>query len=134
MAPEIDAGSVAVLTLAYIGDSFYELAVRTEMLRRRNAGAGDVNRRAKKFTNATAQARIAELLEGLMSDEEHHIYKRGRNAKSVSAPHSCSVGDYRKATGLETLMGHLYLEGKEERARRLIIKGLELYEGEMNAG
>lgn len=124
----INAADVSSLTLAYIGDSFYELTIRTEMLRRHNAGAGDVDKYTKKFTNAPAQAKIAELLEAQLSEEEYHIFKRGRNAKSVSAPHSCSIGEYRKATGLEALVGHLYLSGKEGRARELILAGLRLYE------
>lgn len=133
MAQEVSGADVSSLTLAYVGDSFFELTVRTEMLRRHNASAGDVNRHAKKFTNAAAQARMAELLEEYMSEAEHQIFKRGRNAKSLSAPHSCSIGEYRKATGLEALAGFLYLEGKETRARELILKGIALYEGEMNA-
>ena len=60
-----------------------------------------------------------------------HVYKRGRNAKSASVPSSCTVVEYRKATGLEALIGYLYIDGQKERAEELILRGIEKYDLEL---
>mgnify|MGYP002624309873 CR=1 FL=1 len=123
-----DPDSVSSLTLAYIGDSVFELNVRSIALERHNGSVNDVNAFAKKYSRASAQAKMALLLEGIMDERELRIFKRGRNAKSVSAPHTCSISEYRRATGLEALAGYLYLEGNIQRAAELIEKGIELME------
>ena len=127
-----DANSVSNLSLAFLGDSVYELVIRNLALLKHNGNAGDLNHITKEYTNAKAQAAISELLLEELSEEEMHIYKRGRNAKSVSAPKSCSISEYRRATGLEALFGHLYLDGKISRITELITKGLEKYEQRIN--
>lgn len=127
MAQEINPDEVSVLALAYVGDSFYELIVRTNMLMEHNVKSGDLNKLTKQFTNAQAQSKIADLLADHLTEEEFHVYKRGRNAKGVSAPHSCTVGEYRKATGLEALLGYLYLNREDERAIELIVLGIRLF-------
>ena len=122
---EIDPASVSSLTLAYLGDSVYELILRTLALERHNGNPNDTNRFAKEYSNAPAQARIADALAEEMSEKEMAVFKRGRNAKSVSAPKNCRVGEYRKATGLEALCGYLYLSGNEARAKSLVETGIE---------
>ena len=126
----IDPNSVSSLTLAYLGDSVYELIVRTFALKRHNGNANEVNRCAKSFSNAAAQAMIAGLLLDELSEKELQVYKRGRNAKSVSAPKSCSISEYRRATGLEALCAYLYLSGNPQRAFELVQSGIEKYERE----
>lgn len=111
---------VSSLTLAYLGDSVYELIVRTIALEQHNGKPNEVNSFAKKYSNAQAQARIADILQDKMSDEEMAVYKRGRNAKSVSAPHSCTISEYRRATGLEALCAYLYLKDEMKRAFELV--------------
>jgi ribonuclease-3 family protein len=122
------AAETSTLTLAYIGDSFYELIVRTFALKQFNGSAGEVSKNAKKYSNAAAQAEIARLIIEELSEEELRVFKRGRNAKSISAPHTCTISEYRIATGLEALCGYLFLEEREERAIELVHKGIELYE------
>lgn len=130
MAQEIDRPMftdptrVASLTLAYVGDSVYELIIRSIALERHNGKAGDLNTFAKKYSNAPAQAKLAGLLLEEMSEEETAVYKRGRNAKSVSAPHSCTISEYRRATGLEALCAYLYLKGNMTRAFELVRMGI----------
>lgn len=115
-----DPMGVSSLTLAYLGDSVYELIVRTIALEQHNGKPNEVNSFAKKYSNAQAQARIADILQDKMSDEEMAVYKRGRNAKSVSAPHSCTISEYRRATGLEALCAYLYLKDEMKRAFELV--------------
>ena len=129
MAQEItDLNAVSSLTLAYIGDSVYELILRQAAVMRYNGNVNEINHYAKQFSNAQAQAVIAGLLLEDMTDEELHVFKRGRNAKSVSAPRTCSISEYRRATGLEALCGYLFLCGRESRAKELVLGGIAKYE------
>ena len=59
-----------------------------------------------------------------LTEEELAIYKRGRTAKSYTSAKNASILDYRKATGLEALIGYLYLSGREERVLFLIKEGI----------
>ena len=64
-----------------------------------------------------------------LTEEEHGIYKRGRNAKSVSPAKNQSITDYRRATGFEALMGYLYLNHQMKRLIDLVKLGMERTEG-----
>jgi ribonuclease-3 family protein len=106
------------LTLAFLGDCVYELLVR-----RRLVSAGEVqykhlHARSVEKVRASYQAAGARLIEPLLSEEELGVLKRGRNAKSP-VPKSASVGDYRLATGLESLFGYLSLIGDDARIDEL---------------
>ncbi len=63
-----------------------------------------------------------------LNEEEHAVYRRGRNARSVSPAKNQSITDYRRATGFEALIGHLYLSGEYERLTELVTIGLEAME------
>ena len=63
---------------------------------------------------------MIENLMPVLSEEEITIYKRGRNAKSYTKAKNATVVDYRKATGLEALMGYLYLKEDTKRIIELI--------------
>ena len=74
----IDASAVNPLVLAYIGDSFYELTVRTYSLGQHNSSVERVNNYTKKYTRATAQSAISDLLADELTEKEMHVYKIGR--------------------------------------------------------
>ena len=61
-----------------------------------------------------------------LTEEEHDVYRRGRNAKSFTTAKNATVADYRKATGFEALMGYLYLENRFDRAVYLPRRALDL--------
>lgn len=115
------------LNLAFIGDSVYELIIRNKVLAGYNGSVKEVNARAGRFTCATAQSRMILALEGDLTEEELRIYKRGRNAKSVSAPKSCTISEYRHATGFEALLGYLFLADRHDRLLELVEKALESF-------
>ena len=77
---------------------------------------------------ASAQSKMMRRLQEELTEEEHAVYKRGRNAKSVSPAKNQSVTDYRRATGFEALMGYLYLKKDWERMLKLVKTGLESLE------
>ena len=116
------------LALAFMGDSVYEIIIRSIVVQEANRPAGQLNKIKVKYVNAAAQAKIIEFLEPFLTDEESDVYKRGRNAKSYTSAKNQSVNDYRKATGLEALCGYLYLKGDMERLIDLLKKGVDVIE------
>ncbi len=77
---------------------------------------------------ASAQSQMMRVLQERLTEEEHAVYKRGRNAKSVSPAKNQSVTDYRRATGFEALMGYLYFKKEWKRMLELVKIGLESLE------
>lgn len=121
---EVDMKAYSPLTLAYIGDAVYELVIRTMVVEKGNRQASQLHRLTTSYVKAQAQAAMIEALESELTEEELAIYKRGRNAKSYTSAKNASILDYRKATGLEALIGYLYLSGREERVLFLIKEGI----------
>lgn len=112
------------LVLAYIGDAFYELAVRTRVLSRGNASVDSLNHRATNLSKAVTQGKIARLLmEGDLTEEEVRVLKRGRNAHPVSTSRRAAIAEYHMATGYETLIGWHYVNDRAERALEIIALG-----------
>ena len=106
------------LTLAYLGDGVYELMVRDRLIRRKNCPNGTLHREALHFVSATAQSDGLEAILPLLTEEEEALYKRGRNSDAVGHRNS-DVIQYKRATGLETLFGYLYLTGQTDRLTEL---------------
>ncbi len=113
------------LTLAYIGDAVYDLIIRTLVVNKGNQQVQKLHKETITMVQASAQARMITALNGQLSEEEHAVYKRGRNAKSASPAKNQSISDYHKATGFEALLGYLYLKNDWKRMMELIKTGLE---------
>ncbi len=103
------------LTLAYIGDSVYEVYVRAHLLSGGNLPSSKLHRLSIQYVSAEAQSAFYNIIEPMLSEEEIAIFKRGRNAKSCTVPKHAGVIDYKRATGVEALIGYLYLSGRQER-------------------
>lgn len=121
---EVDIRTYSPLTLAYIGDSIYDVIVRTVVVGRGNKRAGDLHKASIRYVNAGTQAALIDALREDLTEEEMAVYKRGRNAKSYTMAKNASVMEYRKATGMEALIGYLYLQGEMERILELLQIGL----------
>lgn len=122
---EIDVKTYSPLALAFMGDCIFEIIIRTVVVERGNRRAESLHKTKSAVVNAKVQARIAEELLPELTEEELLCYKRGRNAKSHTVAKNASVGEYRKATGLEALYGYLYLCDREDRLLELTKLGLE---------
>lgn len=122
--PAQDIRRYSPLTLAYIGDSIYDLVIRTLLVGKGNAPVNALHHQASAVVKAEAQKESLYRMEPLLTEEERSVYRRGRNAKSYTTAKNASVVDYRIATGLEALMGYLYLSGQTERLLYLIKAGL----------
>ena len=77
---------------------------------------------------ASTQSKMMRTMQEHLTEEEHAVYKRGRNAKSVSPAKNQSITDYRRATGFEALLGYLYLKKDYKRLLDLVKLGLESLE------
>lgn len=132
MAQEIK--DIPSLNLAFLGDAVYELLLREYVIRNYKGNVNALNKRTTEYSKAVTQAKIADILLGktesaecFLSEEEQTIFRRGRNAKSVSLPKSCTPSEYRKATGFESLIGYLYLQGREKRILEIVTYGIDKY-------
>lgn len=125
---EVDIRTYSPLTLAYIGDCVFDLIVRTVVVERGNEPANKLHHKTVTYVKAQTQAQLIDAMLSDLTEEELGVYKRGRNAKSYTTAKNASVGDYRKATGLETLVGYLYLQGSAERILELLQIGLHKLE------
>lgn len=123
--PEVDIRTYSPLVLAYIGDGIYELIVRTILVDQGNCQANVLHRKASSHVKASAQAAMIQALLEELTEEEMQIYKRGRNAKTVSMAKHATMHDYRHATGFEALMGYLYLTDQMKRMIDLVKMGME---------
>lgn len=117
-APEYTAsevGAFSTLALAHLGDGVFELMMRTALAQAGVTSAAMLHKETVRRVNAPAQAKAAEHVMPALSDEELAVYKRGRNAKVNGIPQKADVSEYHAATGLETLFGWLWLQGRTER-------------------
>ncbi len=114
-----DWRELPVSTLAYIGDAVYELYVRMALLKT-GGHSGDLHRKTVKLVKASAQAEAANRIMSQLSEAETAVYRRGRNNQPTSQSKNADPVDYRVATGLETLIGYLYLSAQEERLREIL--------------
>jgi len=103
------------VTLAFIGDAVYGLLVREHLIKSGILNANILHRLTIGYVSAKSQAKAAELIAPLLSTEEKNTFRRGRNANTSHVPKNSSPIDYRHATGLEALVGYLYLRGESKR-------------------
>ncbi len=122
-----DACQLSPLVLAYIGDAYYEMVVRTHVVSEGNMQVEKLHKKVTGMVRASAQAAIARhyVDTEVFTEEELAVFKRGRNSKSHTMPKNADPADYRRATGLEAVIGYLYLDGQAERAKELTLKGIE---------
>lgn len=107
--------------LAYLGDSVIEVLARELLVEKGIPDSARLNTAAAKYVRATAQSEAVERLSSVMSDTEAAVYRRGRNVGHTNTPRSASAAEYRRATGMESLFGWLWLGGDEGRARARVL-------------
>ena len=106
-------------TLAFLGDAVYELFVRQQLVETANMPVNKLHLLAVEKARASFQSNAYSIIEPQLTEEEQTIWKRGRNANGVKAPKHADPVEYRRATGLETLFGYLFLQGKMDRLEEL---------------
>lgn len=113
-----DPRGLSPLVLAYIGDAVFELWIRSHLVQSGCHQMHNLHGQAVDWVNAGAQARILEVWKPHLTELERDIVRRGRNTKS-GVPRGAKMIDYRLSTGLEALVGYLYLAGQKGRLEEL---------------
>ncbi|MBQ3123979.1 MAG: Mini-ribonuclease 3 [Clostridia bacterium] len=109
------------LVLAYIGDSLYDVYVRSRLIAENgDLSAHKLHVEAIRYVKAHGQSTSVLSIEDKLTDDELSAYKRGRNTKSFTVPKNADVGEYRRATGFEALLGWLYVSKKEDRLNQIM--------------
>ena len=105
------------LALAYLGDAIYEVYIRKHLLDKGICKVNDLQKESIKYVSAKAQSKFLETMcnNGFFTEEEIIVVKRARNHKSHGSPKNTDIITYKKATGLEALIGYLYLNNNKQR-------------------
>ena len=117
-----EAALLPMNVLAYIGDSVYELYIRTHVINNYKANANRLHKATVKHVSAAAQAKsVKHLLDNELLDErESQIVRRGRNCRVTSMPKNADLTEYRYATAFECLIGYLYISNQVDRIKEII--------------
>ncbi len=116
---DVNPRELPSLTLAFVGDSVYELLVREYLLSKGKRQVGELNKEKVAMVCCSAQTNALDKIKHLLTEEEEGVFRRGRNVQVNSVPKNSSLKDYHTATGLEALFGYLYLFGRTERIYEL---------------
>ncbi len=125
---KVEVRNYSALTLAYIGDAVYDLLIRTEVVCKCNHQVKKYHKEVSSVVRAEAQSDMIRALKDVLTEEEREVYHRGRNADVHSKAKNATMGDYKRATGFEALLGYLYLTEQYERITELILLGRERLE------
>ena len=117
---EKDALLLSALSLAYVGDAVHSLFVRQGLVANSQLKPDALHQLASSQVKAAAQAKLAETVESRLTETEASVDLSGRNAKAHHKAKNQTMSDYRKATGLEAVIGYLYLTGQHDRIVELL--------------
>ena len=117
--------TITNLGLAHIGDGVYELLCRSFLVSKGGKTVLKLHRDTVELVKAPTQAKFADKLKPMLTEEEMDYFRRGKNAHTHAAPKSATPQEYAKATGFETLFGALYLLGRKERLMELFAACME---------
>lgn len=117
---QVNAYQYSPLALAYMGDSILDLLVKKYFVTHSNMQPHKYHVEVSKIVKAVNQADYIDQITEELSEDELNVYKRGRNTNTHSKAKNATMGQYRKATGLEALYGYLYLKGDMERLQYFV--------------
>jgi len=117
-----DVNLINGIALAFEGDAVYSLFIRRHLIFQGLTKPNQLHREATKYVSAKAQANLISLMleEGILTEKEEDIYKRGRNANSHTKAKNTDIVTYRMSTGFEAVMGYLHMTEAIERLEELI--------------
>ena len=117
-----DVNLINGIALAFEGDAVYSMYIRRHLIFQGLTKPNQLHREATKYVSAKAQANLISLMleEGVLTEKEEDIYKRGRNANSHTKAKNADIVTYRMSTGFEAVMGYLHMTRAIERLEALI--------------
>ncbi|MBE5736453.1 MAG: ribonuclease III [Clostridiales bacterium] len=116
----IDARNLNPQVLAFVGDGVYSLYIRHKLVVGGNSRGKDLHNEVTSFVKASGQSELIARLLPMLNEDEVAVFKRARNHKTLSQAKNQKITDYRRATGLEAVLGYLYLSGKMDRITSLL--------------
>lgn len=117
--------AISTLGLAHLGDAVFELMVRSWLCLRGKATSKGLHRATVALVAAPAQARMAQKILPILTEEEQDVYRRGRNHSPHAVPKAATREEYQAATAVEALFGTLWLQGKKQRLNELFERMME---------
>ena len=114
-----DFSLVSAHALAYLGDSVLESLIRERLILMGFEKSSSLNKEALNYVTAKNQAIAFSNIEGILTEKEADIFRRGKNSSHLNVPKSASPKEYKIATGFEAIFGYLRLEKNEERILEL---------------
>ena len=120
-----DAKMLSPLVWAYVGDSVYEMFIRTELVNNSNAKPHKLHIESIKYVKAKAQAETLKKINDFLTEEEKDIVRRGRNTENHHVAKNANVADYSHSTAFEALLGYLYLTKQDERLAEILNKCID---------
>ncbi len=120
MKNETEVNLMSPLVWAYVGDSVYELFIRTHLVETTKLKPHRLHIETIKYVKAKAQADILEKLQDVLTEKEKEIVRRARNAENHHLPKNADPADYMHATAFEGLIGYLYLSEQKERLEEIL--------------
>ena len=127
--PKAQVDAISNLGLAHMGDCVYELLCRAYLCAHGGKTVSQLHQETIRMVKATAQAKFADKMLPLLTEEELAYYRRGKNSHVHAVPKSATPAEYAKATGVETLFGALFLLGRKDRANELFMTVMEAEHG-----
>ena len=115
-----DVRMLSPLVWAYIGDSVYEMFIRTNLVNKSNAKPHKLHVESIKYVKASAQCEALKKIEEKLTEEEKDIVRRGRNTQNHHVAKNSNVIEYAYATAFEALIGYLYLSKQDERLEEIL--------------
>lgn len=118
--------------LAYVGDAYYELRIRTYLLSKGITRSNELKQIGNKFVSAHAHQIICDKLLEALTEPELNIFKRGRNGAPHNRRKNLNMAEYGTSSGFEAVIGYLYLKGEFERLDEIILAAINIIEGELS--
>lgn len=120
---KVKAKRLNPIVLAFVGDAVYSLFVREKLAFTVDKKTGELNKLAINEVRASAQAEFYHRIQGLLTEEEDAVFHRARNAKKATKAKSATVAEYNLSTGIEAVLGYLYVIGDIERLNFILNEG-----------
>ena len=121
---QVDA--ISNLGLAHMGDCVFEILCRAYLCAQGNKTVDKLHKDTIHMVKASSQAKFAEKMLPLLTEEELAYYRRGKNSHVHAVPKSATPAEYAKATGVEALFGALYLMGRKDRLNEIFLSVMEV--------
>jgi ribonuclease-3 family protein len=115
-----DVCRIPARSLAYIGDSVFELEMRLRHLARSFPGEKNLHGSMVKVVNADNQSSYYDQIYEQASDAEKELLRNWKNAKLPRKQLSMHRTTYARSTAFEAWIAFLFLTGQRDRLNSLI--------------